>query len=168
MRVVCGSETISILNSTAHELVMDINMVSYQTILPQWTPAAYWASDKPVCDVTHFKLFDSDSTTESSGEILLLDGLNPTIAKIMVNGLTPQRTTFWLQGRSNGNKGAKVPIDITVCGLEELVPANDSFLQIINVFEPNGTGIVLPFQNMSDFFNYSVGASHPACSESTY
>ena len=38
-----------------------------------------------------------------------------------------------------------MPIDITVCGLEELVVKNDSFLQIVNVFRPDGTGIVLPF-----------------------
>ena len=82
VRVICGSETVAPINSTAHELVLDLNLVSFIPILPQWSPAAYWVSDKAECGVTHYQLYSEYPTTISTGHVVLLNGKDPSTAQI--------------------------------------------------------------------------------------
>ena len=93
IRIVCGSETLTSLNVTPSELVVSKDALNLFPVLPNW--AGYWQTNKAQCDLTHYNLL-SPSLIVATGEIFMLNNLDPSTAQISVNGLTPQRTMYFL------------------------------------------------------------------------
>jgi hypothetical protein len=98
----------------------------------------------------------------------MINGLDPSTAQITVNGLTPQRTTFFLKAITNGNKSNIVPVDITVCGLESLSTKNKTQQEFWNIYNSTLNDFGYSFINLTDFFEFEVGPSHDLCAQSTF
>ena len=82
-----------------------------------------------------------------------------------MDALTPQRTLYYVKGISDGDKFSAFPIDVTFCGLEEVVTINTTAIDRMFLYNEEDQNYTIPYTNISEYFEFSFDPllSHGEC-----